>query len=229
MSLIQSKQVSKFLQAPIFLSAFTFAAGSTTSITAALTTAAATAGDGGVSVPVQVASATQEGFITSGNNTVQVWDNATGQRLADAKGNEVYGRLTGAYTLSLYSKIAGVETAYTYAGGNIDLEVPYKFTFEHYPSDAAVGLDVRYVGNDPAGAGSMKAELLIVTATNTLSAVSTAPNTAKEIVLIVNGQDMSSLASPAPFTVAGTAVTWSSVNAGYSLATTDSVVIHYYV
>ena len=229
MTLIRSKQIDKLLQAPIYVAGFVYPAAATASITAALTTAAATAGDGGTSVPVQVASSTAMGFINSGQNRVSVWNSATGAKLSDTAGNEVYGRLTGTYDLALYSAVAGVDTSYVPAAPiTVDFEVSYKFTFEKLPVDALTNVEARYVGDDPAASGG-NAELLTVTATDVLSAVSVAPNTSKQIKLNVNGQIMSSLVTPAMFTVSGTTVTWSPVNAGYSLQTTDKVVIEYTV
>ena len=227
MSLIKSKQIDKLLQAPIYVAGFVYPAAATTSITAALTTAAATAGDGGTSVPVQVASSTAMGFINSGQNRVSVWNSATGAKLADAAGNEVFGRLTGTYDLALYSAVAGADTSYVPAAPvTVDFEVSYKFTFEKLPVDALTNVEARYVSDDPSG-GRDRAEAVSVTATDTLAALTQAPNTSKQITLNVNGQIVSSLMSPAPFSVAGTAVTWSAVNAGFSLATTDKVVANY--
>lgn len=230
--LVQAKQISKLLQAPLYVSGFAYPAAATASVTAALTAAASTAGDGASSVPVQVASATTMGFVTSGaGNRVSVWDSSTGLKLVDALNNEVYGRLTGTYDLALFSAVAGVDTSYTPAAiTTIDFEVAYQFSFEKLPATALTNVEARYVGDDPVASGATsRAELLTVTALNTLSALTTAPNLTRQIKINVNGQMVSSLLSPAPFTVAGTTVTWNAVNAGFSLATTDQVVAEYTV
>lgn len=82
-------------------------------------------------------------------------------------------------------------------------------------------------GGGSSAPATSRAELLTVTALNTVSALTAAPNVTKQVKLNVNGQIVSSLASPATFSVAGTTITWSAVNAGYSLVTTDSVVAEY--
>lgn len=70
------------------------------------------------------------------------------------------------------------------------------------------------------------AEPLTVTATNTLSALSNAPSSAL-VLLAINGQVISSVSSPAPFTISGMTVTWNAANAGFSLQTGYNVVAIY--
>jgi hypothetical protein len=74
MPLQKSKQINKLLNAPFYVAGYPYPAAASSNVTAALTTAAATAGDGGVAVPVQPASAGVEGFLTDlGSNRLEVY------------------------------------------------------------------------------------------------------------------------------------------------------------
>ena len=232
MSLVQSKQISKLIAGQIIIGGIAFPAASSFNVTTLLTTAASTAAQGGIPVPVQAGSAITEGFVVSGNNLVDVTTTASGAKLADSSGNEIYGRLTNVgavYTLSLFSDIAGVQTAFTLlTATNLDVMVPYIFTFEHLPFDAFIGRTMNFVSNDPASqAGRTKRELLTVTSLNTLSALTTAYLGTGTLVLVVNGVLVDNLDSPVALTATGTAVTWNATNAGYNLNTTDNVIAFY--
>jgi hypothetical protein len=155
------------------------------------------------------------------------------QKLKDAYDNEVYGRLTqaaGVYTLSLYSIISGIETSYVPAlAVVIDFVTSYKYSFEHLPEDALVGSSIRHVGDDPvAGAQRTKDELVTVTAINVLALLSTSYVVGGFVTLTVNGQVIDRFGGvAAAFTVVGTTITWSAVNAGFSLVPGDRVVAEY--
>jgi hypothetical protein len=230
MALIKSKQVSRLLQAFISLTSFSFTAGSSIVVTSAITTAASTAGDGGTAVPVQVFSTTTEGFLTTGTNLVPVWASATKAKLVDATNNEVYGRLTeasGVYTLSLFSLIAGTETAFTLGSTtNVDFAVPYQFTFEHFPVGSLLLVPEKYVGDDPtATGGRARSEVVSITGANTLAALSVAA-VAGYFFLYINGKEEDTT-SGSGVTVSGTAITWTAATTGYALATTDRAVAFY--
>lgn len=233
MALIQPKQITKFLSGYVRVSAFS-ATGASSTVTTPVTTALSTAGEGGVSVPLQVFSSTQSGVVTTGaNNRVEIYDATNKLKIKDGSGNEVYGRLTqsaGVYTLTYYILSTGTETAYTaFSSTSIDFEFAYQFDFLTLPSAFAIGVKSRNVSDDPAGAAggfTPSEEAIAVTATNTLAALSFTP-LASSLVLIVNGKTEHCLDSPAPFTFSGTSITWSAANAGYALATTDKVVAVY--
>jgi len=227
MSLIQAKQVSKFLIAPIYISGIAIAATSNSvSMTSALTTALA-------GLPVQVANsvpADPQGVVSAGNNIAAVWVTGSKSKLFTPAGDEVYARLTqaaGVYTASFFSLAAGVETAFTFVGAStVDVVPLYQYSFANLPADALVTVPERYV--DPSQAGGTRIrEVLAVTAANVLAAVSQSPNVAKGVLLYVNGQIVDALGGTPSFTVAGATVTWSSANNGYNLATTDRVVVDY--
>jgi hypothetical protein len=212
------------------------ATGASSVVTTPITTVLSTAGDGGVSVPLQVFTTTAVGLVTTGaDNLVLVAATASKKPIADAAGNEVYGRLTeatGVYTLTYYTLVAGVETAYTFASAtNIDFYFVYQFDSDRMPRNAGVSISARMVQNDPAGvaaSGFSKFEKLTVTALNTLSALTIAPSSTTAIKLEVNGKTENPFGGAnAAFSVSGTAVTWSATNAKYSLKTTFDVVAFY--
>ncbi len=226
--LTQAKQVQKLLQAWVGIAGFSTAGGTSDTITSALTTALNTAGNGGVSVPLQVGSSSTEGVNTSaGFNVTNVFLGTTGLRLTDGTGNDVYGKITNTgstWTLSYFSAPGGTETAYTMAAAtSINFEVPYVFTFDHLPYTAIVALVDRHIAPDLATFGfRLFSEALTVTAANTVSNLTnTATSTLQQ--LVVNGIVYTSLGSSPPFTVSGKAITWSASNAGFALATTDDV------
>lgn len=229
---VQPKQIQKNLQAWVGIAGFTAAGGSSDTITTVLTTALTTAGNGGASVPLQVGSATQMGVNTAaGFNVTPVYAAGTKDVLLDSAGQEVYGKITNAgsaWTLSYFSVVSGTETAFTMpASTAIDFEVPYVFSFDLLPLTAITAALQRHVAPDPsANAGRTQADALTVTATNTLSALSRT-YAGPWAMLLVNGVTYANFGPTPPFSVSGTAVTWSAANAGFALATTDEVKVIY--
>lgn len=225
--LTQAKQVAKLLYAPVRVSGFTATAATSDVVTTAVTTALGTAGDGGVAVPLAVATATAAGVVTTGNNRVEVY-NATTQEKISIAGNEIYARITeaaGVYTLSYFSVVAGVETATTLDSAyTLDFEFPYQFTFVTYPREAAVAIKARNVSDDPKSAAKPFYETVAVTATNTLAALTATPVDLTQVKMTVNGQ---TLYAPLHFTVVGTAVTVNAGTIGYNIETTDLVYVEY--
>lgn len=239
MSQVQAKQIQKVFAGPTFINGFTVAlAGTSVDVTAPITTALATAGNGGNSVPLQVSTATgnpageeqfTSGVITTGNNLVSVKD-ADNQAIDDGAGNEVYGRITEAaatYTLSFFSAPAGVETPFNLPAQDINFDFNYRFEFEDAPADIAIAARAVIVNDDPSQNGGRKImEITPVTALNTIGGGLGFTPIASTVQLEVNGVTEDELAGGA-FSVAGTAITWSAVNAGYNLQTTDRVVAIY--
>jgi len=229
MTLLQSKQVSRLFQSYIRVSGFT-AAGADDVVTTAITTALSTAGDGGVSVPLQVFSASQVGVVTTGaNNRIEIYNATTKAKILTTGGNEVYGRLTessNVYTLTYYELASGVETAYTFASTSIDFEFVYQFDFYRVPAAFAIGVTTRNISQDPASSGgSVFREPITVTGTNTLNNLTKTPITS--VALVVNGLTESTVDGTPAFSVLNKVITWSASNAGYSLATTDKVTAVY--
>jgi hypothetical protein len=223
---IQSKQIELKLAAPLNIANFSFPAAATADITTTITTALATAGRGGVAVPLQVGNSTTQGVITAAaDNVVDVFANATKLPITDANGNEVYGRITeatGVYTLSLFSLVAGTETAFASTAQALDFQFSYSFDLHTLPWDAIVQSSTKHVGDDPAGSGTrLRQATLTPTALNTLPALPVAYNaTAGIFQLIVNGQ---TLVIADGYAVAGTAVTLTPATIGFDITTTDRV------
>lgn len=96
------------------------------------------------------------------------------------------------------------------------------------PTTITAGPGIQVSGSAGAYTVSLRIQTdkLSVTSTNTLSALS-ATYAGTFFLLIVNGQTLNTVGASPPFTVSGTAVTWSAANAGYNLETTDSVVAVY--
>lgn len=222
---LQPKQIEDYKIARMGVVNFT-AAGTDDVVTAEITTAAGTDG-----VPVQVGSATTEGFITTGtNNKVLIFDTTTKAAIDDGLGNEVFGRLTeaaGVYTLSYFSIQSGTETAVSLSSTAIDFYVAYNYLFKDLPNDALIRVRAVSVGEDPSGAGgrTIRNEKVTVTALNTLANLAKTPidNT---VALYVNGKAEAEGASEA-FTRVGKVLTWDATDAEYDLETTDDVVAHY--
>jgi hypothetical protein len=220
------------------IGALNFASGAASSatITSAITTVLSTAGDGGVSVPLQVFGATQPGVITTGGDNIAIIvSNATKRPIADASGNEVYGKITeaaGVYTLSYFSLIGGVETAYTFSSTiNIDFYFAYRFDAARLPKNALIAIGSRVIQQDPSSSGGAvnRHEKLTITALNTLSALAQAPSSPTNILLFINGKVENPFGGgSAVFSVSGTAITWSAANAGYNLQTTFDAIAFYW-
>ena len=226
------KQIKKILAAPVRVNNVATGAAASKVVTSDLTTALGTAGDGGVSVPLQVSASLGLGVITTTTaNKVQIYDNTTKDKLSDGSGNELYGRITeaaGVYTLSFYSLVAGVETAYTFGTTtNIDFEFSYRFDFYRLPTDALVAIASRNVADDVNTRGGVfKMEVVTVTAQNTLQALSKTP-IANTLKLQVRGKTEHCLSGGAVSAI-GKTMNWSTVNAGYNLETTDEVIAEYF-
>jgi hypothetical protein len=225
-TLIQAKQIDRLFDAPVVITGFAATAATSNAVTAAITTSVSTAGNGGTSVPLQVATATASGVVTlAGVNYVDIYDATTNLKLVSAAGNEVYGRLTeaaGVYTLSYFTEVAGVETAFTMTAGNIDFRYSYRFTLATIPVDAMTRTQTTFVGQDPKSSGvTLRQQTLTPTALNTLPALTVAYNATPGIFqLKVNGVTYEITDG---FTVAGTTVTWTSATVGFDLTTTDRV------
>lgn len=233
MSLIKRKQIDAIFSAPIRINNFTGSTGSNT-VTTQITSVLNTAGRGSVSVPLQVSSGEEVvGVITTGaNNRVEIWANATKDKIKDSSGEEVYGRLTesgGVYTLTYYSlnTTTGAETAYTLSSTAIDFEFNYRYDFNRLPADFATALTSRNVQQDPASSGAtLFAELLTITALNTINDLTKTPSSTTSIEFIVNGLSEDTFANSG-FSVTGKAITVNATNLRYNVETTDRIVARY--
>ena len=232
---LQPKQINKIISAPIKLlnNAVNNNVASVI-VTTAISSALATAGQNGVSVPVQVSTGTSGvGIVVTGpNNKTEIFDTSTKLPITDVSGNEIYGRITKVstnYVLAFYVLSSGTETSYTTTDSiNIDFDFVYRFDFNTLPSDFAVSSMTRNVNQDAKGQNSvLMIEQLTVTATNVVSVLGNIPSAPTKTILVVNGKEEYYIGSNPAFSLSGTAITWSPSNAGYSLETTDIVYVKY--
>ncbi|BAS55344.1 putative for curly fiber subunit based on high copy number in virion [Leptolyngbya boryana NIES-2135] len=235
--LTPAKHIDKIIAASIRLSGVS-AAGNSTVVTSQITTALSTAGDKGVSVPLQISSSGGLGVIvTPPSNRCEIYNATSKDKISSASGEEVYARLTqasGVYTLSFYTlENNGTETAYSFGSSTpIDIEFNYRFDFRRLPADAIIGIPTRNISEDPTTptGQTLFREKLNVTGTNTIDPLSKTPVNATAIFLIVNQTTLDAFGgSTAAFAVnlSTKEVTWNPANAGYDLDTTDRVIAVY--
>ena len=227
-TLQDAKTIHKPLAATVGMSGVTlWATANNIVITTAITSALTTAGNGGVSVPLQLsADLDTEGLLINAGDTLQIYSEATKAAL-QIDGNEVYGKLTesgGAYTISFFSLVGGVETATDLEAADYAFTVPYFFSLVDYPHDAATRFASKYVGQDAPWAGTLFREVVTITALNTLADLSKKP-VANTIQLSIDGHIVHELQSA--MTVSGKTITWVAASANYDLETTDNVVASY--
>ncbi|NJR38530.1 MAG: hypothetical protein HC781_06385 [Leptolyngbyaceae cyanobacterium CSU_1_4] len=228
-----SKQIIKFLSAPIRLTGISVS-GSSADISTAIATALSTAGDGGVAVPTQVVGGSNKvGIITlAPSNRCEIALSTSKDKILALNGEEIFARLSeagGIYTLSFLTlPDTGTETAHSFASAaTIDVEFNYRFDFNRLPSDAIIAIGTRNINQDSAvGGGGSKLfrERLTIATQNTVPVLAKTPDQAYNLVLIINGLEYSTLGGgSAPMSVSGKTVTWSASNAGFNLDTTDKV------
>lgn len=231
--MVKTKQIDAVFSG--YVRAINFSAnGASNAVTSAISATLGVAARGGGAVPVQVSSGDNvAGVITATNgNRVELYDTANKNKMTDGNGNEVYGRLTesgGAYTLTYYSLVNGTETAYTtFSARGLDFEFLYRYPISLAPAEVFVGSTARNINQDPTGAGARTfSEARTPTGTDAVPNLTFTPDQNYNIQIIVNGVSHSTQESPTPFTVSGKVVSWSAANAGYSLDTSDKVIVRY--
>jgi hypothetical protein len=149
MALIQSKQISKLVAGKMYIADFNMASVDSplggVGVTDTLASAALTAGDMGLEVPVQShlnGPTLREGFITTNRNLVELFD-VNDQKFSDAGGNEVYGRLvqqtdsesfTGLQSAAwwLLTDVAGLDPNQANYVTKTDIVVPFTNAVTNY-------------------------------------------------------------------------------------------------
>jgi hypothetical protein len=237
---MRAKQIiDRFIAAPLAITGFS-ASGSSNAVTTPITTLLNTAGNGGVSVPLQPSVSSGLGVITTGAaNRIKLFDGTSGDQLQSSSLN-VYGKLTeasGVYTLSYFTTSdAGIESAFTFGSTtSINFSFFYRFDFARFPVDALVNVLSADLLSDLVSSGSSAtnfAEQLTVTATNTIAALTKTPVSASILNMFVNeaAYDTFGGASAAVSVNLSTkAITWnpSAPNTGFSIETTDRVIARY--
>jgi len=229
---IDAKQVYKSLTAPVGVNGNVLAADANSmDITAPLTTALGTAGDGWVAVDVQVApNLFDHGIVTeTTRNRVLVYADK-GDKVDDGNGNEVYGRMTEAawvYTVSFFSMVDGVETAFSAPAATYGFEIPYQFQFHDLPTDAITSIVSKRVQEELAWSSGKFKEAVVIATLNTIPNSSKVISDATQVTVSVNGQDffVGAANSPVSVTVPNT-IAWDASKA-FPLDTTDTVEIEY--
>ncbi|MCW4039990.1 MAG: hypothetical protein NWE83_04455 [Candidatus Bathyarchaeota archaeon] len=225
--LLQPKQIEDNRISRMVVENFT--ADGTSDLVTTQITAAATAD--GVSVIASTGSKSSLGFIvTSPLNKVEIIDTVT-KKAIEIDSNEVYARLTesgGAYTLSYYTIVSGTETAASITSTAIDFFIAYNYENKDFPFDSALRVSKTVVGEDPASTGGKpKTERVTITGTNTLANLSFTPIDGTDVTLHVNGKTEDAKTNGA-ISLAGKVITWSAVNAGYDIETTDVATAQYH-
>lgn len=229
MSKLHAKQVARLISAFVDLSGVAVSNANSANITSALTTTLATAGDGGVAVPLQPRTTSAVGVITSGNNVTDVFESVS-RDVPTVQGNAVYARVTesgGVYTASFFYRAAdGTETATT-LDGNYTLAIGYTFDLHRLPVDSLIVW--KDVSSGDGGGSSLRqyTEQVTVTASNTFAALSRSIADPANSKITVNG---STLYHTRHFTASGAQITISagqSDNIGHSVDTTDEVFAEY--
>lgn len=228
-----------------YKSAFTSAGGTNEVITT--TIAAMAAADTNnylhLGVPVQVATTTfgaqpypsdalTLGYLTGIGFPVQVFDNVTGKEIDDGAGNVVYGNLTfpgSVWTLSYFSNIAGTVTPYTMPVSKvINFAVQYQYDDIHFPIPNNI-IDGTNFGGGSASE-RLFSDVLTVTATNVLSALTMTPIVPNDLLLTAAGFPDATVAAGL-ITVTGSTVTWNNTasSGGFDLNVGDYVVAKYLI
>lgn len=231
--LIQAAQISQNLAAPIWITGVTVT-GSSANITSPLTTALNSAGNNGVSVPLQIStSSSVVGVITTGTNAqVSIASNVNGAQFDDANGNMVYGIITqlySAYTLSFYTNVNGTQTAYSFSSSTvINFTVNYVFDFYRFPAYALIGVKNILVDQLSYQIPVPFTQALTIGTANTIPSLSYTPISTYGVNFVVNGVTYSTLSGIGEFAITGTSVSFSSVNAGFTLQAGWEVFAQYF-
>lgn len=226
---VKGKLIEKYQAGWVGITSFS-ANGGSNDVTSALTTALTTAGYGGSAVTLQNSTAYNVDGVIVASPLNRVPVRVSGGAIQDADGLEIYARITeatGTYTLTYYVNDEGVQTAHSFGGATtVDVYIPYRYTFGSFPTDTAIAIPAFDVTPDPAQVTAPIAFSEELTAgTNTVTDLTNTPVGAVE--LVVDGVSFSSVATPAPFTISGTTITWSATNAKVSLDSSDTVIANY--
>lgn len=225
-TLVKRQQIARtYLEAYQLATGFTTAGGVNDDITATLGTLA-TADSVPVQVAVETAGSEAMGYVL--NKQLQLWDSTSKSAISDGAGNEVYAKITkpsSVYLLNYYSLVAGAETAYSMAASaSVDFAPIYFYNDLKLPVDAFTRVKAIEVGEDPINRSVEYSELLSVTATNTLSDLSTTPVDGSKVTLLINGLAYDSV--DGSVSTSGTEVTWNFTagSGGFDIATTGYTV-----
>ena len=183
-------------------------------------------------------------FTTNPNNKVFLRESDTGKAVVSGSGmtaKSVFGRLTesaGTWTLSFFTLIAGIETAYDFsadydggahplAGDNFDFRWCESVQIKDSAPTAIVyageGID-EFDPSSPTNHQHIVETIAVTSNGQTGFALSQTPKDATDVVMTVNGVRYEYGAGK-DYTIAGSTVTWLDVD--FTMATTDEVIFTY--
>jgi hypothetical protein len=183
-------------------------------------------------------------FTTNPNNKIFLRESATGKALASGIGataKSVFGRLTesaGTWTLSFFTLVAGVETAYDFAAGydsgahplagdNFDFRWCESVQIADSAPTAIVyageGID-EFDPSSPTNHNHIQETVAVTSNGQTGFALSQTPKDVADVIMTVNGVRYE-YGSGKDYTIAGSTVTWLDVD--FTLQTTDEVIFSY--
>jgi hypothetical protein len=235
---IQAKQVHRLLQSVIGVAVTGEAEA--TSVTADLAAAVIGAGWRESDVPNQAYAAPAypltsqsdldeeiPGWRTSDENRVEIWVAGTEEKLVSETGEEVYGRLVDtAGTVELFTLEGSTETAYTLtAEVDLDLALPYVFSFETLPLTALTG--VLKISQDPSGSNYVVAQIALDNAPAQSFGALDIRAAGEDMQVNVNGQVHELINGAFTVDAVGTVVTWVPSVAGFAVDIADTVTIRY--
>lgn len=183
-------------------------------------------------------------FTTNPNNKIFLRESATGKAIASGTGetsSSVFGRLTestGTWTLSFYTLVGGIETAYDFstdynagahplAGDNFDFRWCESVQIKDSAPSAVVYAGEGIDEFDPSSPTNHQhvAETIAVTSNGqTGFALSQTPKDVADVVMTVNGVRYE-YGGGKDYTISGSTVTW--LDTDFTLATTDEVIFTY--
>ncbi len=182
-------------------------------------------------------------YTTNPNNKIFLRESATGRALASdsADGSSVFGRLTesaGTWTLSFFTLIAGVETAYDFsadydggahplAGDNFDFRWCESVQIKDSSPTAIVyageGID-EFDPSSPTNHQHITETVAVTSNGQTGFALSQTPKDAADVIMTINGVEYE-YGVGKDYTISGSTVTW--LDNDFTLATTDEVRFSY--
>jgi len=230
-NLISLKQLDGFIHAYIILSGISVS-GNSSNISNALATACNTAGKGNTSVTFRPFTTYDEGQgIQTGSTRLQIYDAIDKSEFKDSLGNFVYGKLSYSsptWTLSFYTLVSGVETAYSFASATaISVNIIYVFSLATFPPDAFTKVGVVELDSATGTNKEVRSirEVLTVSATNTISQELTYVPL-YGVTFRVNTIPYQTTDIAPLFSVTSKAITINPNN-GFSITTSDTVTANY--
>jgi hypothetical protein len=240
MALVKGKQLKKlligYIQSSVTVTGLSF------SVTSSITTSLVTGGYNGTTLSITpAADITHSGIIqTAPNNKVAVYK-ANGKHFYDTSGYEVYARIvqdtsSGTYKLNFYyTNSSGSEVAYTFGSAtSIVFYFPYRFNIGDLPTDTffdiKIGsLELTGVSTPTPTPQYFLEALTYNNGTMLISSLTNSPSPSTNVMLFVNGESFSAVSSTPAISVdvPSKTITWNATNAGFSLASTDDLIVTY--